>query len=88
MSDNGDRKDIEDGEQDFTEGLYHEAQADGVPYDEDLEPSPKNCRNSTSLEAEPDPALRSIPPGLSRLALPADNVCLRAFHKVHWYNST
>ena len=41
MSDNGDRKDIEDGEQDFTEGLYHEAQADGVPYDEDLEPFAK-----------------------------------------------
>ncbi len=38
MSDNGDRKGNEDEEQDFTEGLYHEAQADGVPYDEDLEP--------------------------------------------------
>ncbi len=41
MSDNGDRKDIEDDSPDFAEGLYHEAQADGVPYDEDLEPFTK-----------------------------------------------
>jgi len=40
MSDNGDRKEIEDQEHD-DEGLYHEAQADGVPYDEDLEPFTK-----------------------------------------------
>lgn len=38
MNDNRDRKDIEDEAQDFAESLYHEAQADGVPYDEDLEP--------------------------------------------------
>ena len=37
MTDSKDRKDIE-LEVDFAEGLYHEAQADGVPYDEDLEP--------------------------------------------------
>jgi hypothetical protein len=37
MTDNMDQKDIED-DQDFSEGLYHEAQADGVPYDEHLEP--------------------------------------------------
>ena len=41
MTDNGDRKDIEDDAPDFAEGLYHEAQADGVPYDEDLEPFTK-----------------------------------------------
>ena len=39
MSDNSDRRDIEE---DQTEGLYHEAQADGVPYDEDLEPFTKD----------------------------------------------
>ena len=38
MTDSRDRKDIEDEPQDHAEGLYHEAQADGVPYDEDLEP--------------------------------------------------
>lgn len=38
MTDNGDRRDVEDEQRGFTESLYHEAQADGVPYDEDLEP--------------------------------------------------
>ena len=38
MTDSRDRKDIEDEPQDYAEGLYHEAQADGVPYDEELEP--------------------------------------------------
>jgi len=38
MNDSSNRKDIEDEAQDLAEGLYHEAQADGVPYDEDLEP--------------------------------------------------
>ena len=35
------RRDIETDYADFSEGLYHEAQADGVPYDEDLEPFTK-----------------------------------------------
>lgn len=39
MTDNRDRRDIEE---DQAEGLYHEAQADGVPYDEDLEPFTKD----------------------------------------------
>jgi len=38
MSDNRDMKATEDDANDLAEGLYHEAQADGVPYDEDLEP--------------------------------------------------
>lgn len=41
MSDNRDVKATEDDAPDFAEGLYHEAQADGVPYDEDLEPFTK-----------------------------------------------
>ena len=41
MSDNRDIKPTEDDAPDFAEGLYHEAQADGVPYDEDLEPFAK-----------------------------------------------
>ena len=35
MNDNSDRREIEE---DRAESLYHEAQADGVPYDENLEP--------------------------------------------------
>jgi len=35
-------KATEDDAPDFAEGLYHEAQADGVPYDEDLEPFTKD----------------------------------------------
>ena len=42
MSDNKDKKVSDDDEQDVAEGLYHEAQADGVPYDEDLEPFAKD----------------------------------------------
>lgn len=38
MTDNGEQRDIEDAGQDSAEALYHEAQADGVPYDESLEP--------------------------------------------------
>jgi hypothetical protein len=38
MTDNGERRDTESDERDTTESLYHEAQADGVPYDEGLEP--------------------------------------------------
>jgi hypothetical protein len=41
MTDNRDVKATEDDASDFAEGLYHEAQADGVPYDEDLEPFTK-----------------------------------------------
>ncbi len=42
MTDNWERGDIEIEASDFAEGLYHEAQADGVPYDEDLEPFTKD----------------------------------------------
>ena len=41
MSDNGDQRDVEAECAYLAEGLYHEAQADGVPYDEDLEPFTK-----------------------------------------------
>ena len=40
---NKDRKDeMDDAGRYDVEGLYHEAQADGVPYDEDLEPFTKD----------------------------------------------
>lgn len=38
MSNNSDKREIESDPLDTSVGLYHEAQADGVPYDEDLEP--------------------------------------------------
>ena len=42
MSEKVDKKALESesftGALDVSEGLYHEAQADGVPYDEQLEP--------------------------------------------------
>jgi hypothetical protein len=38
MSDTTERTDSEYHALDGTTGLYHEAQADGVPYDEDIEP--------------------------------------------------
>jgi len=37
MNDNRDKMESE-ADVDDTVGLYHEAQADGVPYDEELEP--------------------------------------------------
>lgn len=36
--DNWDRGEHESRAVDASEGLYHEPQADGVPYDEDIEP--------------------------------------------------
>lgn len=42
MTDNGESRDNETEMAEFAEGLYHEAQADGVPYDEDLEPFTKD----------------------------------------------
>ena len=38
MSDNRDGRDVETEPYEDSEGLYHEPQADGVPYDESLEP--------------------------------------------------
>lgn len=38
MTDNRASKHNETDNRETSEGLYHEAQADGVPYDEDLEP--------------------------------------------------
>jgi len=42
MTDNRENKRNDTDEWGASEGLYHEAQADGVPYDEDLEPPAKD----------------------------------------------
>lgn len=45
MSDNTERRDSEFYAFDGAAGLYHEAQADGVPYDEDIEPFTRELPN-------------------------------------------
>ena len=42
MHSNRDMKVVEPESHNDSEGLYHEAQADGVPYDEELEPFTKD----------------------------------------------
>ena len=41
MHTNDEMKVVEPESMEVSEGLYHEAQADGVPYDEELEPFTK-----------------------------------------------
>jgi hypothetical protein len=47
MSDDRGGKEDEFYAMDASAGLYHEAQADGVPYDEDLEPFSRDAQKHT-----------------------------------------
>jgi hypothetical protein len=49
MSDELGRKDDGFYARDASAGLYHEAQADGVPYDEDLEPFTRDAQKHTRI---------------------------------------